>query len=180
MFVYGDIEKASTFFLAIRLPAAPHLPGLHAAGSKARFPCRITARRPWTSPAPRSSEAYKPGWGKMLAWRNMMWALTDLMAHNPDPWVGDTVLPNTNAGLAYRWFMTVGYPRVKEIIEQDLGSALIYLNSHAADFKNPEHSSLSRQVSSRLQRLRRGQPGQGDEADLGCHRLRIWRSPRAL
>jgi 4-hydroxyphenylacetate 3-monooxygenase len=32
----------------------------------------------------------------------------------------------------------VGYPRVKEIIEQDLGSALIYLNSHAADFKNPD------------------------------------------
>jgi 4-hydroxyphenylacetate 3-monooxygenase len=28
--------------------------------------------------------------------------------------------------------MTVGYPRVKEIVEQDLGSALIYLNSHAA------------------------------------------------
>ncbi|WP_035357550.1 4-hydroxyphenylacetate 3-hydroxylase C-terminal domain-containing protein [Edaphobacter aggregans] len=25
----------------------------------------------------------------------------------------------------------------KEIIEQDLGSALIYLNSHAIDFKNP-------------------------------------------
>ena len=38
----------------------------------------------------------------------------------------------------YRWFMTVGYPRVKEIIEQDLGSGLIYLNSHAADFKNPK------------------------------------------
>jgi 4-hydroxyphenylacetate 3-monooxygenase len=34
--------------------------------------------------------------------------------------------------------MTVGYPRVKEIVEQDLGSALIYLNSHAADFKNPD------------------------------------------
>ncbi len=50
----------------------------------------------------------------------------------------DTVLPNTNAGLAYRWFMTLGYPRIKEIIEQDLGSSLIYLNSHAADFKNPD------------------------------------------
>jgi 4-hydroxyphenylacetate 3-monooxygenase len=34
--------------------------------------------------------------------------------------------------------MTVGYPRVKEIIEQDLGSALIYLNSHVGDFKNPD------------------------------------------
>jgi 4-hydroxyphenylacetate 3-monooxygenase len=49
--------------------------------------------------------------------------------------VGDTVLPNANAGLAYRWFMTVGYPRVKEIIEQDLGSGLIYVNSHAADLR---------------------------------------------
>jgi 4-hydroxyphenylacetate 3-monooxygenase len=48
------------------------------------------------------------------------------------------VLPNLNAGLAYRWFMTVGYPRVKEIIQQDLGSSLIYLNSHAADFKNAD------------------------------------------
>jgi 4-hydroxyphenylacetate 3-monooxygenase len=34
--------------------------------------------------------------------------------------------------------MGVGYPRIKEIIEQDLGSALIYLNSHAEDFKNPD------------------------------------------
>jgi 4-hydroxyphenylacetate 3-monooxygenase len=76
--------------------------------------------------------------GELLAWRNMMWALTDSMAHNPDPWISNTVLPNANAALSYRWFMTVGYPRVKEIIEQDLGSALIYLNSHAVDFKNPD------------------------------------------
>jgi 4-hydroxyphenylacetate 3-monooxygenase len=33
--------------------------------------------------------------------------------------------------------MTIGYPRVKEIIEQELGSALIFLNSHVSDFKNP-------------------------------------------
>jgi 4-hydroxyphenylacetate 3-monooxygenase len=59
----------------------------------------------------------------------MMWALTDSMAHNPDPWIGDPVLPNSNAARSYRWFMTVRYPRVKEII---------YMNSHAADFTNPD------------------------------------------
>jgi aromatic ring hydroxylase len=75
--------------------------------------------------------------GEVLAWRNMMWGLTDSMAHNPDPWTGDAVLPNTNSGLAYRWFMTVGYPRVREIIEQELGSALMFLNSHVSDWKNP-------------------------------------------
>jgi 4-hydroxyphenylacetate 3-monooxygenase len=44
--------------------------------------------------------------GEVLAWRNMMWALTDAMARNPDLWARDSVLPNTNARLAYRWFAT--------------------------------------------------------------------------
>jgi aromatic ring hydroxylase len=45
--------------------------------------------------------------------------------------------PNLDYGLAYRWFMGVGYPRIKEIIQQDLGPDLIYINSSVAD-KNPE------------------------------------------
>ncbi|MDM3975313.1 4-hydroxyphenylacetate 3-hydroxylase N-terminal domain-containing protein [Mycobacterium marseillense] len=76
--------------------------------------------------------------GEILNWRDMFWALSDAMAKSPQPWVGDAVLPNLNYGLAYRTFMGVGYPRVKEIIHQTLGSGLIYLNSHAADWRNPE------------------------------------------
>jgi 4-hydroxyphenylacetate 3-monooxygenase len=34
--------------------------------------------------------------------------------------------------------MSIGYPRIKEIIEQDVASGLIYLNSSALDFKTPE------------------------------------------
>jgi len=40
--------------------------------------------------------------------------------------------------MAYRLFSTIGYPRVKEIIEQTVASGLIYINSSARDFKNPE------------------------------------------
>ncbi|HNP56593.1 MAG TPA: 4-hydroxyphenylacetate 3-hydroxylase N-terminal domain-containing protein [Gordonia sp. (in: high G+C Gram-positive bacteria)] len=76
--------------------------------------------------------------GEILNWRDMFWALSDAMAKSPQPWVNDTVQPNLNYGLAYRTFMGVGYPRVKEIIEQVVGSGLIYLNSHASDFGNPE------------------------------------------
>jgi 4-hydroxyphenylacetate 3-monooxygenase len=76
--------------------------------------------------------------GEVLNWRDMFWALTDAMAKSPQPWVGDVLQPNANYGLAYRTFMGVGYPRVREIIEQTLGSGLIYLNSSAEDFKNPE------------------------------------------
>jgi 4-hydroxyphenylacetate 3-monooxygenase len=110
VFVYGDRDKANTFFprsgffpramfhgctrLAIKLDflAGLHIKALEITGSKGFRGVRARL-------------------GELLAWRNMMWALTDSMAHNPDPWIGDTVLPNTNAAQAYRWFTTVGYER---------------------------------------------------------------------
>jgi 4-hydroxyphenylacetate 3-monooxygenase len=76
--------------------------------------------------------------GEVLAYRNLFWALTDAMAHNPEQWIGEALLPNGSYGLTYRAFAPQAYPKVKEIIENDLGSALIYLNSHAVDFKTPE------------------------------------------
>jgi len=76
--------------------------------------------------------------GEVLAWRSMFWSITDSMAHNPEPWIDGAMLPNLEAAGAYRVIATMAYPRIREIIEQTLGSALIYLNSHVSDFKNPE------------------------------------------
>lgn len=76
--------------------------------------------------------------GEVLAWRNLFWALSDAAARNPVPWRNGAVLPNVQYGMAYRWFMQMGYSRIKEIIEQDVASGLIYVNSSADDFKNPE------------------------------------------
>lgn len=76
--------------------------------------------------------------GEILNWRDLFWGLSDAMASSPQPWVGDAVQPNLAYGLAYRTLMGVAYPRVKEIIQQTLGSGLIYLNSHARDWNNPD------------------------------------------
>jgi len=76
--------------------------------------------------------------GEVLAWRNMFTALSDAAARNPVPWKNGALLPNPQYGMAYRWFMQVGYPRVREIVLQDVASALIYINSSSDDFKNPE------------------------------------------
>jgi len=76
--------------------------------------------------------------GEIINWRDLFWGLSDAMAKSPEPWVGDSVQPNLRFGMAYRTFMGVGYPRIKEILQQTLGSSLIYLNSHAADWKNGE------------------------------------------
>ncbi|MFF5207161.1 4-hydroxyphenylacetate 3-hydroxylase family protein [Streptosporangium sp. NPDC000396] len=76
--------------------------------------------------------------GEVLAWRNLFWAFSDAAARNPVEWKNGALLPNPQYGMAYRWFTQVGYPRIKEIVEQDVASGLIYINSSADDFKNPD------------------------------------------
>jgi 4-hydroxyphenylacetate 3-monooxygenase len=137
VFIYGDPEKASTFFpgsgflhrftfhgcirLAVKLDflAGLLMKGVEVTGTK-------------------DFRGIQTRVGEVIAWRNMFWGLTDAMAAHPDEWIDGAVLPHLEYGLAYRWFMTLGYPRVREIIMQDLGSGLIYLNSNAKEFHVPE------------------------------------------
>ncbi|NKQ52282.1 Pyoverdin chromophore biosynthetic protein pvcC [Amycolatopsis sp. K13G38] len=133
VFIYGDPDKASNFVpgsgflhrftfqgvtrLAVKLDfiAGLLMKGLEVTGTK-------------------DFRGVQTRVGEVIAWRNLFWGLSDAMCANPEEWVGGTLLPKLEYGMAYRWFMTVGYPRVREIIMQDLGSSLIYLPSHAADF----------------------------------------------
>ena len=59
------------------------------------------------------------------------------MARNAKPWVNGAVLPDIEAGTAYHVFAQTAYPVIKNLIEQSLGSSLIFLNSSARDFRNP-------------------------------------------
>ncbi len=76
--------------------------------------------------------------GEVIGWRNLFWSLTDAMACNPEPWVNGAVLPNPRGSATYRLFMTEAYPAVRNIVEKVIASGLIYLPSHARDFKNPD------------------------------------------
>ena len=90
--------------------------------------------------------------GEVLAWHHLFWGLSDAAARNPVPWHHGAVLPNPQYGMAYRWFTQIGYPRIREIILQDVASALIYLPSSASDFRNP-------QIRAYLDRFARGSGG---------------------
>ena len=75
--------------------------------------------------------------GEVIGWRHLFWSLSDAMANNPEKWQGDAVLPELKAALAYRVFAPTVYPRIKEIVETTVTSALIYLPSSVKDFANP-------------------------------------------
>jgi aromatic ring hydroxylase len=96
----------------------------------------------------------------------MLWALSDAAARNPVDWVNGAVLPNSDYGMAYRWFMQIGYPRIKEIVQQDVASGLIYLNSSAEDFANP-------QIRPYLDRFLRGSKGTTAEQRVKLMKL-LW------
>ncbi|GGM52956.1 pyoverdin chromophore biosynthetic protein pvcC [Longimycelium tulufanense] len=76
--------------------------------------------------------------GEVLSYRNIFWALIDSMVHNPTPWPDGTVAPNGETAMAFRVLATSVFPRIKETFFRDLGSALIYNNSHASDWKIDE------------------------------------------
>jgi 4-hydroxyphenylacetate 3-monooxygenase len=83
--------------------------------------------------------------GEIVAWRELFWSLSNAMASNPQPWVGDALLPNLQPAMAYRVFAPDAYSKIKEIIEKIVASALIFLPSSSRDFANPAIDPLLRQ-----------------------------------
>src|SRR5437899_1710674 len=135
--VYEDLEKSATFFQHSGFFPRAMLHGCTRLAVKLDFVLglMLKAADAVGSAEPRHIQS---SIGEAIAWRNLFWGLSDAMARAAVPWAGATVLPNPEYAQAYRLFATIAWPRVKEIAESILGSALIYLNSHAVDFKTPE------------------------------------------
>jgi 4-hydroxyphenylacetate 3-monooxygenase len=69
-------------------------------------------------------------------------------------------------GNAYQILATMAYTKVKYIIEQTVASGLIYVNSHARDFSNPE-------IRPYIDRYMRGSNGYTAEARVKLMKL-LW------
>jgi 4-hydroxyphenylacetate 3-monooxygenase len=104
--------------------------------------------------------------GEVMAWCDTFWGLADAMARCAVPWVNGAVQVNPQYASAYRFLMTQAYPRIQEIFYQDLGSALVYTPSHAADWQDPETRAY-------LERYVRGSNGYQAEDRVKLMKL-IW------
>jgi 4-hydroxyphenylacetate 3-monooxygenase len=134
--VHRDIEKIKVFYPRSGFLAGYQFQGCTRLAVKLDFLVGVIAKalRAAGSDEFRGNQAML---GEVIAWRNLFWAMSDAMAMNPVPWVGDAVLPNAQSGSSYRVFAGDAYSRVKEIVEKIIASSLIYLPSSAKDFANP-------------------------------------------
>jgi 4-hydroxyphenylacetate 3-monooxygenase len=137
VFIYRDPKRVLNFF-----PASGFVHGIMFQGCT-RFAVKLDfiagllakALRTTGGDEARGNQALL---GEVIAWRHLFWSLSDAMAHNPMRWKGDAVLPDLKAATAYRVFSPDAYPRIKEIVERTVTSALIYLPSSVKDFFNPD------------------------------------------
>jgi len=137
VFVYGDMEKANNFF-----PRTGFLPrfvvhGCTRLAVKLDFIAGLLLKATEAA-GTKDYRGVQANVGEVIAWRNLFWALSNAMVHDPKPWIGEYLLPDMDPGNAYAIIATIAYTKIKYIIEQTVASGLIYLNSHSRDFKNPE------------------------------------------
>ncbi|HLF76778.1 MAG TPA: 4-hydroxyphenylacetate 3-hydroxylase N-terminal domain-containing protein [Dehalococcoidia bacterium] len=137
VFAYGDLDKVNNFF-----PRSGFLPrfmfqGCTRLAVKLDFIAGLLLKAVEATGV-KDFRGVQAQVGEVLAWRNTFWGLTDAMARTPTAWTDGYVLPNLDYGLSYRVMASIAYPKIKEIIENTLASALIYLPSSALDFQNDE------------------------------------------
>lgn len=165
VFVYGDIEKVNTFFPLSGFIHRFTLHGLTRLAVKLDFISGLVLKATEATGV-KDFRGVQARLGEILAWRHLFWSLSEAQVRNPEPWVGEYVLPNLSAGLAYRVFATEAYPKIKDLIEKDLASALIYLPSSAYDMLNPEIRPL-------LDKYVRGTNGYDSEARVKLLKM-LW------
>ena len=118
--------------------------------------------------------------GEILAWRNTFWALTDAMCHNPVPSAEGSVIPNNQAGSAYRILSNIAIPKIKEIIENQVAGRHDRAALARRGLEERGAAPAAGPVLPRLQRLRGGRQDQARQAPVGRHRQRVRRPPRAV
>src|SRR6202158_6156865 len=137
VFAYGDLEKVNNFFPRSGFLSRFMFQGCTRLAVKMDFLAGLLLKAVDATGA-KDFRGVQAQVGEVLAWRNLFWGLTDAMARTTIPWTPGYVLPNLDYGLAYRVMASLAYPKIKEIIENTLASALIYLPSSARDFQVPE------------------------------------------
>jgi 4-hydroxyphenylacetate 3-monooxygenase len=137
VFAYGDIDKVNNFFPGSGFFPRAMVHGCTRLAVKLDFLCGLLLKGVEAT-GTKDFRGVQANVGEVLAWRNLFWALSDAMVRNPIPWTPGYVLPNPEPGLGFRVMASLAYPRIKEIFENTLASALIYLPSSAVDFAIPE------------------------------------------
>lgn len=76
--------------------------------------------------------------GEAITYRNLFWSLVRTMVNSAEKFSDGTYLPNIEACEVYRVMAPTLYPKIRDIFQKDIASALIYTSSSTKDWSQPE------------------------------------------
>ncbi|MGW1076003.1 4-hydroxyphenylacetate 3-hydroxylase family protein [Streptomyces sp. NPDC002537] len=135
--VYRDIRRATGFY------ASSGFPNLYNFQSGTRLSVKLELMAGLLARGTRANgtDAFRgvqAAVGELITMRDMVWALTTAMAHDPEPGSGDTVVPRLEHASAMRMYNAQVWDRVHELFETTLGGAPLAVPSSGRDLANPE------------------------------------------
>jgi 4-hydroxyphenylacetate 3-monooxygenase len=135
--VYRDIERANSFYRQSGFLSRYNLQSGTRLGVKLDFMAGLFAKG-ISANGTDEFRGVQVALGDVLAWRNLIWALTAAMCLDPQPGPGSSVIPRVEHAATLRLFATQCWPTIKEIFETYLGASPLVVPSSHRDLQNPE------------------------------------------
>ena len=135
--IYRDPERANAFYQQSRFVNRYNLQSGSRLGVKLDLMAGLFASAIETN----GTDAFRgvqAALGEILAWRNLIWALTTAMCLDPEPAPGNTVVPKAEYAFTLRMFATECWPAVRHIFEKFLGGSLLATPSSYQDLLSPD------------------------------------------
>ncbi|MCQ8771683.1 4-hydroxyphenylacetate 3-hydroxylase family protein [Streptomyces telluris] len=135
--VYRDVKRATGFY------ATSGFPNLYNFQSGIRLSVKLELMAGLLARGTRANgtdefRGVQAAVGEVITMRDMVWALTSAMAHDPEPGSGGTVVPRLEHASAMRMYNAQVWDRVHELFETTLGGAPLAVPSSARDLADPE------------------------------------------
>jgi 4-hydroxyphenylacetate 3-monooxygenase len=132
-----DPEKASQFYMGSGFIYRALLQGCIRFATKLDFLCGVLLKS-LEMTGTRDFRGVQSRIGELITYRHLFWSLVSAMVNSAEKWSDGTYVPNVNAATVYRVMGAAIYPKVRDIFQKDIASALIYTNSNVKDWDVPE------------------------------------------
>ena len=149
--VYRDVEKATGFYASSGFMPRYTLQSGTRLAIKLDFLCGLLARG-LEANGTASFRGVQAKLGELVGWRNLIWALSAALCHEPMPGPGESVVPKLEYATLIRMFGTQAVPRARAIFAEILGGAPRGTPASADDLRSDELRPL-------LDRFYRGSTG---------------------
>jgi aromatic ring hydroxylase len=135
--VYRDVKKATGFYASSGFMPRYTLQSGTRLAVKLDFLCGLLARG-LKANGTDSFRGVQAKLGELVGWRNLIWALTAALCHEPMPGPGKSVVPKLEYATLIRLFGTMAVPHARSIFAEILGGAPLVTPSSARDLQNAE------------------------------------------